>query len=101
MKKIIIGFLMLLNATSYCQSRFVRSEESKHKVTLLSKDLDSFYFDNRLYVVYKRSGMYKMKKDSITWIYGHNPFHFKDMVKVGFYDDFKKYVISIKTEKLP
>lgn len=99
-KKVAIGMLLLFSSLGYSQKKFVRSEDSKHKVMMIGQ-MNTLSFDGRIYSIDKKRGWYHMKNDSIIWVYGHNPTNFKDVVKVGFYKDFQHYVVSIKTEKLP
>lgn len=95
---ITILMIMLIGISSYSQKKFVLGEYSVHKVTI-NEDGTALKFDGRTYFIDKKRCVYR--NDSITWIYGHDLKNWKDFVKVGFYNNFKNYVVSIKTEKLP
>ena len=98
MKIAIILILTMISISAYSQKQFVLAENSKHKVTI-NEDGTALRFDGRTYFIDQKKGWYR--NDSIIWIYGHDPKNWKDMVKIGFYNDYKNYVVSIKTEKLP
>jgi hypothetical protein len=98
MKIAIALMLMTISLSSYSQKNFVRSENSKHKVTI-NQGVDTLQFDGRTYFIDPKRGWYR--NDSIIWVYGHDKKKWKDVVKVGFYNDYKSYVVSTKTEKLP
>jgi len=97
MKKSISIALLLMSSLCFSQRHFVRSENSVHKVTI-NQDGTALQFDGRTYFIDQKRGWYR--NDSIIWIYGHNSKRFKDMVKVGFYNNYKNYVVSVKSEKL-
>lgn len=95
-KKVAIALMLLLSTSGFAQNKFVLAENSVHKV-VMTDHLKTIVFDGRVYEVLERKGWYRMRNDSITWVYGHDPKNFKDMVKIGFYNEFKNYVLSIKT----
>lgn len=98
-KKVSLAVLLMLSSLGYSQKRFVRSEDSKHKVEM-TEHLKTIVFDGRVYKIKdgNHKGWYRMRNDSITWVYGLNPENSRDVVLVGFYNEFKSYVISVKTE---
>lgn len=98
-KKVTLLILMFLSFTTYSQQKFVLAVNSKHKVEMID-ELKTISFNGRIYEIKQGTRRGWIIKDSITWVYGHNPKKFKDMVKVGFYNNFKNYVVSTKTEKL-
>lgn len=98
-KKVAIAIMLVLSTSGFAQKKFVLAENSAHKV-VMTDHLKTIVFDGRVYEVPKRRGWYRMRNDSITWIYGHDPKNFKDMVKIGFYNEFKSYVLSLKTDNL-
>jgi hypothetical protein len=98
MKMSATVFLFLITSSSFSQKRFVRAENSSHTVTI-NQDGTALQFDGRTYFVDPKRGWYR--NDTIVWMYGHDKNKWKDMVKVGFYNNYKNYVVSVKSEKLP
>jgi hypothetical protein len=98
MKIAIVLMLMTMSFSTYSQKHFVRSENSKHRVSI-NQYGNELKFDERTYFINKKKGWYR--NDSIIWVYGHSSKNWKNMVKVGFYNNYKNYVVSVKSEKLP
>lgn len=98
MKTTLTIVVLLMSSFCFSQKNFIRSENSKHTVTI-NQDGTALQFDGRTYLIHQKRGLYL--NDSIIWVYGHNPKKYKDMIKVGFYNNYKNHVVSIKTEKLP
>jgi hypothetical protein len=100
MKRSLTILVLLISSFCFSQKHFVRSENSRHTVTI-NQDGTALQFDGRTYLIDQKRGWYQNKNDSIIWIYGHDRKKWKDMVKVGFYNNYKNHVISIQSEKLP
>jgi hypothetical protein len=98
MKIAIVLMLTIVSLSSCSQKHFALAKDSVHKVEI-NIDGTALKFDGRTYFIHPKRGWYR--NDSIIWIYGHDRKNWKDMVKVGFYNNYKNYVVSIKTEKLP
>jgi hypothetical protein len=97
MRNLLMIIFLLLSIGSVAQKKFVKSADSKHIITSIADDY--IKFDGRDYYIHPKRGWYKSDNDSITWVYGHSKDNWADMVKIGFYNDRKGYVISIQTEK--
>lgn len=66
----------------------------------MTEYLKTIIFDGQTYEIrpsVNRPNYYK--HDSITWVYANIPGDFRRMIKIGFYNDFKNYIISEKFEK--
>lgn len=100
MKNSITIALLLISSLCFSQKHFVKAKNSTHKVTI-NKEGTALLFDGRTYFIDPKTGWYQSKNDSITWVYGHNLKRFKDVVKIGFYNNYQNYVVSTQTEKLP
>ena len=98
MKNSITIALLLISSFCFSQKHFVKAENSKHIITI-NEYATALKFDGRTYFIDQKKGWYR--NDSIVWVYGHDLKNWKDMVKVGFYNNYQNYVVSTQTEKLP
>jgi hypothetical protein len=101
MKKAIVTIALIITTTSFAQRKnFVRAENSKHKV-VMTEFLKTMTFDGKTYTINERRGVFQYRKDSIVWVIGQDPNNWgHNPIRIGFYNDFKNYVVSSKTEKL-
>jgi hypothetical protein len=100
MKKTLVTIALIISTTSFAQRKnFVRSENSKHKV-VMTEFLKTMTFDGKKYTINERRGVFQYRNDTIVWVYGQDPARWGHKpILIGFYNDFKNYVVSAKTEK--
>jgi hypothetical protein len=99
MKKIILLALFFVSSLLFSQkNNFVKSNNSTHKV-VMTEFLKSMTFNGKKYEINERRGVFKYRKDTIVWVYGQDPNHWGiKPILIGFYNDFKNYVVDTKTE---
>ena len=91
MKKLIIISVLFLSFNSFCQEK---------RSVVMTEHLKTLIYNGQTYEIRQskhRPNYYV--QDSITWVYANIPGDFRRMIKIGFYNDFKSYIILEKFEK--
>lgn len=105
MKKILFIISVLFIVSCSSQYKYVYEKDSKHTVKM-KEHLKVIEFDSDIYLIKqnepgKRIGWYIDRSDTIVWVYAKHNNDVANVIKIGYYNNFKNYVVSQDTELKP